>query len=115
DYAHSRPAAHMVPYADLLPGYTPVANAGTYSQYGANLPKAPGLDIAGMLDAARYGKLGALYIVAANPLARYNIKPGQLNSTFIVVQDMFLTESASMADVVLPSNNAYEKSGTFTN
>jgi NADH-quinone oxidoreductase subunit G len=115
DYANSRGAADMGLYPDLLPGYTPVANAGEYAEYGVNLPKTAGMDIGAMLDAGKAGKLGALYIVGANPLARYNIKPGQLNNTFIVVQDMFLTESASMADVVLPSNNAYEKSGTFTN
>jgi NADH-quinone oxidoreductase subunit G len=68
-----------------------------------------------MIEAGRAGKLGALYVVGANPFARYNVQPGQLNKTFVVVQDMFLTETASMADVVLPSNNAYEKSGSFTN
>ena len=41
--------------------------------------------------------------------------PFALSKTFVVVQDMFLTETAALADVVLPAANAYEKSGTFTN
>jgi NADH-quinone oxidoreductase subunit G len=116
DYANSRGAADMGLYPDLLPGYVPLANSGKYAEeYGDSLPKTPGMDIQQMLNAASSGKLGALYIVGANPLARYRIQAGELKNTFTVVQDMFLTESAAMADVVLPSNNAYEKSGTFTN
>src|SRR5437868_6529999 len=116
DYANSHGAADMGLYPDLLPGYVPLATAGKYAdEYGDALPKTAGMDVQQMLDAARSGKLGALYVVGANPVSRYGIKPGELKNTFLVVQDMFLTESASMADVVLPSNNAYEKSGTFTN
>jgi NADH-quinone oxidoreductase subunit G len=116
DYANSRGAADMGLYPDLLPGYVPLAGTGKYAdEYGDALPKTPGMDIQQMLDAASSGKLGALYIVGANPLSRYRIEAGELKNTFTVVQDMFLTESAAMADVVLPSNNAYEKSGTFTN
>ena len=47
--------------------------------------------------------------------ARFNIDPFAFSKSFVVVQDMFLTETAAMADVVLPAANAYEKSGTFTN
>jgi NADH-quinone oxidoreductase subunit G len=112
DYANSRGAADMGLYPDLLPGYTPVADAGKFSEYGA-IP-APGMDMAQMIEAAKSGKLGALYVVGANPAAEFNIQPGQLKA-FLVVQEMFLTETASMADVVLPAANAYEKAGTVTN
>ncbi len=44
-----------------------------------------------------------------------SIDPFAFSQSFVVVQDMFLTETASLADVVLPAANAYEKSGTFTN
>jgi NADH-quinone oxidoreductase subunit G len=116
DYSNSRGAADMGLYPDLLPGYVPLGNAGKYAdEYGSALPKTAGMDIQQMLDAARSGKLGALYVVGSNPFSRYGIQPGDLKNTFLVVQDMFLTETASMADVVLPANNAYEKSGTFTN
>ena len=67
------------------------------------------------MDAAKDGKLKALYVVGSNPVARYNVDPFALSKTFVVVQDMFLTETASIADVVLPVANAYEKGGTFTN
>jgi NADH-quinone oxidoreductase subunit G len=68
-----------------------------------------------MFNAAKSGRLGALYVVGSNPLARYNIDPFALKDTFVVVQDMFLTETATTAEVVLPVANAYEKAGSFTN
>ena len=45
----------------------------------------------------------------------FAIDPFVFSKSFVVVQDMFLTETAFIADVVLPAANAYEKSGTFTN
>jgi NADH-quinone oxidoreductase subunit G len=68
-----------------------------------------------MADGAKAGKLKALYIVGSNPIARFGIDPFAFSQSFVVVQDMFLTETAAIADVVLPAANAYEKSGTFTN
>ncbi|HUQ50525.1 MAG TPA: NADH-quinone oxidoreductase subunit NuoG [Terriglobales bacterium] len=116
DYANSRGAADMGLYPDLLPGYTPVGKGSSFTEeYGPSSPNSSGMDLSQMIDAAKSGKLGAMYIVAANPAARFNLRPGDLQNTFLVVQDMFLTETASMADVVLPAANAYEKAGTFTN
>jgi NADH-quinone oxidoreductase subunit G len=54
-------------------------------------------------------------VTGSNPVGRLGIDPATLSKTFVVVQDMFLTETAAIADVVLPAANAYEKSGTFTN
>jgi NADH-quinone oxidoreductase subunit G len=68
-----------------------------------------------MMEAAKEGKLKALYVVGSNPIARFNIDPFALSKSFVVVQDMFLTETAAIADVVLPVANAYEKGGTCTN
>jgi NADH-quinone oxidoreductase subunit G len=48
-------------------------------------------------------------------VGRLDISPATLKDTFVVVQDMFLTETATLAAVVLPAANAYEKAGTFTN
>src|SRR5262249_61185990 len=79
------------------------------------LPSAAGLTIPAMAEAATAGKLKALYVVGANPIGRFGIDPFAFSKSFVVVQDMFLTETAQMADVVLPAANAYEKSGTFTN
>jgi NADH-quinone oxidoreductase subunit G len=113
DYANSRGAADMGLYPDLLPGYTPLG--GQVSSEYSGMPSTAGMNMEQMVDAAKSGNLGALYIIGSNPLGHMGIKPGELGSTFVVVQDLFLTETASMADVVLPAANAYEKSGTFTN
>ena len=115
DYANSRGAADMGLYPDLLPGYMPVADGSKFHQEWAIAPATPGLTLPKMLDAANAGNLRALYVVGANPVGRLNVDPAALKKTFVVVQDMFLTETAAIADVVLPAANAYEKAGTFTN
>jgi NADH-quinone oxidoreductase subunit G len=68
-----------------------------------------------MMEAAKAGMLKALYVVGSNPVGRLGIDPFTFSKTFVVVQDMFVTETATIADVVLPAANAYEKSGTCTN
>jgi NADH-quinone oxidoreductase subunit G len=116
DYANSRGAADMGLYPDLLPGYTPAASAQHFAhEWGAPLPSKPGMNIAQMTKAAADGKLKALYVVGSNPVARFQFDPFVLSKPFLVVQDMFLTDTAAIADVVLPAASAYEKSGTFTN
>ncbi len=116
DYANSRGAADMGLYPDMLPGYAPVSSATSFhEEWLDEIPKQPGLNLLQMMDAAKEGKLKALYVVGSNPVARYNIDPFALSKSFVIVQDMFLTETARIADVVLPVANAYEKSGTFTN
>jgi len=54
-------------------------------------------------------------VVGANPAARYNIDPATLKNAFVIVQDVFLNETAALADVVFPSASLYEKTGTVTN
>jgi len=68
-----------------------------------------------MLEAARNNAIGALLIVGANPVGALDVDPVTLKDTFMVVQDLFLTETAALADVVLPAASLYEKSGTVTN
>jgi NADH-quinone oxidoreductase subunit G len=116
DYVNSRGAADMGLLPGLLPGYVPVAQAGAFAgEYGNVLPQAPGKDLVEMFDAAARGDLAALYVVGSNPVSRYGIDPAAFKNTFVIVQDMFLTETALLADVVLPSANLYEKAGTVTN
>jgi len=115
DYSNSRGAADMGLYPDLLPGYNATGAASQFGKEWGEIPQTAGLDFAGMVDAAKAGKLKALYVVGSNPVGRLNIDPFVFSKTFVVVQDMFLTETAVMADVVLPAANAYEKSGTMTN
>jgi NADH-quinone oxidoreductase subunit G len=115
DYANSRGAADMGLYPDLLPGYHAVVGSSEFHQEWGEVPQGAGLDLSGMVEAGKAGKLEALYVVGSNPVGRLNIDPFAFSKSFVVVQDMFLTETAVMADVVLPAANAYEKSGTFTN
>ena len=116
DYANSRGAADMGLYPDLLPGYVPVGSGARFhEEWGAPVPTETGMNLLQMVEAAKAGRLKALYLVGANPVARYNIDPFALSKTFIVAHDMFLTETALLAEVILPAANAYEKSGTFTN
>jgi len=113
DYANSRGASDMGVLPDVLPGYQSLKGSTLASEYGA--ADTPGLDLLAMFDAATAGNLAALYVVGANPIKRFGIEPAALRNTFLIVQDMFLTETAILADVVLPSTNLYEKSGSVTN
>jgi NADH-quinone oxidoreductase subunit G len=115
DYANSRGATDMGLYPDLLPGYHPTAGNSEFHKEWGGIPQAAGLDLAGMVEAGKAGGLKALYVVGSNPVGRLKIDPFAFSKSFVVVQDMFLTETAVVADVVLPAANAYEKSGTFTN
>jgi len=115
DYANSRGAADMGLYPDLLPGYHAVADKGPFHREWGSVPESKGLALPEMVEAAKSGQLKAFYVVGANPIGRFSIDPHAFSKSFVVVQDMFLTETAFIADVVLPAANAYEKSGTFTN
>jgi NADH-quinone oxidoreductase subunit G len=95
DYANSRGALDMGVLPDLGPGYHAAA---------------PGRSLQQMLDDP---KLAALWVVGANPLK--GGKSLASANAFVVVQDLFLTETAKRADVVLPAASAYEKNGTVTN
>ena len=115
DYANSRGAADMGLYPDLLPGYHPISGSSEFHTEWGEIPQAAGLDLSGMVEAASTNKLKALYVVGSNPIGRLKIDSFAFSNSFVVVQDMFLTETAVVADVALPAANAYEKSGTFTN
>ncbi|MGB8029430.1 MAG: NADH-quinone oxidoreductase subunit NuoG [Terracidiphilus sp.] len=114
DHSNSRGAADMGLFPDLLPGYVPVSAPGAFAEY-ANLPATPGNSLPQMLNGADAGQLGALFVVGANPVSRAKIDPAVFQHTFLIVQDLFLTETAALADVVFPAASLYEKSGTVTN
>jgi NADH-quinone oxidoreductase subunit G len=114
DYANSRGASDMGLLPDMFPGYQPVGSTSDIAtEYAA--PTTPGLNMVEIFDAAAKGELSALYVVNSNPVAKYSVDPTALKNTFVVVQDMFLTETAALADVVLPAANLYEKAGSVTN
>jgi len=116
DYVNSHGAADMGLLPDVLPGYEPLGRASSFAtEYGERFPQTHGLDLLAMFDAAQAGNLDALYIVGANPVSRYAVDRAALKNTFLVVHEMFLTETALLADVILPAANLYEKSGSVTN
>jgi NADH-quinone oxidoreductase subunit G len=115
DHSNARGAADMGLFPDLLPGYVPVAAPGAFAEYHG-MPSEPGMDWRGICDAAGMGKMGALLLVGSNPihsLGIFNSNP--FKKSFVIVQDLFLTETAALADVVLPAASLYEKAGTVTN
>ncbi len=116
DSVNSRGAADMGLYPDLLPGYQHSLSAGaTQAEYGERFPAWAGLNLSQMFEAGTHNELAALYVVGDDPVERLGVNASALASTFVVVQDMFLTATARLADVVLPTADLYEKSGTVTN
>ena len=99
---------------DLLPGYTPVGTPGALHDEYQGSTEA-GLNLLQIFDAAQTGNLAALYVVNANPVGRFSIDPATLKNTFIVAHEMFMTETARLADVIFPAANLYEKSGSVVN
>ena len=85
--------------------------------WGGEIPSTPGLTARAMMEAAVAGKLKALYVVGANPVHTFGVAaPDRMAGLdLLVVHDMFLTETALRADVVLPAASTYEKDGTLTN
>jgi NADH-quinone oxidoreductase subunit G len=115
DYSNSRGAADMGVLPDRLPGYAPVSTINGFAQEYPGMPATIGLNAPQMLSAAAGGSLEALLIVGANPLKNSSVNLASLKNTFVMVQDLFLTETASAADVVFPAASLYEKTGTVTN
>jgi NADH-quinone oxidoreductase subunit G len=121
DYANSRGAADMGVLPDRLPGYAYVGNPHAHESFEkvwgcGSIPTKPGLTTPQMVEEAQTGKLKALYVVGANPLAHFGtlgFGRGQLE--LLIVHEMFLTETAKVADIVFPAASAYEKDGTVTN
>jgi NADH-quinone oxidoreductase subunit G len=121
DYANSRGAADMGMLPDRLPGYAYVGNPHAHESFEkvwgcGPIPTMPGLTAPQMVEAAQAGKLKALYVIGANPLAHFgtpSLGRGQLD--LLIVHEMFLTETAKMADIIFPGASAYEKDGTVTN
>jgi predicted molibdopterin-dependent oxidoreductase YjgC len=102
----------------LLPGRQSLTDGEALKRFskrwGAELPSEPGLSVDEMLEAAVEGKLKALYVMKSDPAACMGEEAlEQLD--FLVVQDLFLTETAQLADVVLPAASFAEMEGTFTN
>jgi len=121
DYANSRGAADMGVLPDRLPGYAYVGSPHAHTSFEelwscGPIPPKLGLTAPQMVEAAQAGKLKALYVMGANPLAHFGtLGLGRGKLDLLIVQEMFLTETAQVADIVFPATSAYEKDGTVTN
>ena len=116
-------ACDMGALPDVYPGYQAVADGNIRGKFeaawGGSLPAEPGLTITEIIDAAYNKKIKAIYLIGENPVLS---EPDIAHATealerleFLVVQDIFLSETAKLADVVLPGASFAEKDGTFTN
>ena len=101
--------------SDSLPGQLPVADPAVRERlgklWGVQPPAEPGLGYTKMLE----GGVKALYIIEADPGASPRIAAALSQLEFLVVQDLFLTETAQLAHVVLPTTSWAETDGTYTN
>ena len=107
----------------MYPDYQRVDNAGARDSFealwGRSLDPKPGLTVVEIMDAVHEGKIRGMYIMGENPAmsdpdvahARHALAMLEM----LVVQDIFLTETAYLADVILPATAFPEKTGTFTN
>ncbi len=108
---------------DVFPGYQrvddPIARAKFESAWGRGLSPIPGLTLTQIIDGAHSGQLKAIYVIGENPVlsdSGQNHTVAALKQLdLLVVQDIFLTETARLAQVVLPTASFAEKDGTFTN
>jgi formate dehydrogenase major subunit len=108
---------------DVFPGYQkvadPMARAKVEKAWGKPLSDKPGLTVVEMMNAAHAGKLKAMYIMGENPLVTdpdlHHVGEALKRLDFLVIQDIFFTETAALADVILPGAAFAEKDGTFTN
>ncbi|NOX19988.1 MAG: NADH-quinone oxidoreductase subunit NuoG [Nitrospirae bacterium] len=106
---------------DMLPGGRPLEMFKQKAEeaLGREVPADRGLNLFEMIDAASEGRLKALYVMGENPVFNMpdkdRITEALKKLEFLVVQDIFLTETALMADVVLPARAWSERTGTYTN
>ena len=108
---------------NVYPGYQKVVDPAIREKFadawGVKLPSEPGLTVVEMMNAAAEGKLKAMVIMGENPMLSdpnlNHVKEALEALEFLVVQDIFLTETAQLADVVLPAASFAETQGTFTN
>jgi formate dehydrogenase alpha subunit len=115
-------ACDMGALPNVLTGYQYVADKANREKFekawGTNLPAGPGLTALEMMGAALESKLKGLLIVGVNPMMsfpdRARIKKALEALDFVVVSDIFPTETTEYADVILPAASFAEKDGTFT-
>ncbi|MEO8752511.1 MAG: formate dehydrogenase subunit alpha [Casimicrobiaceae bacterium] len=107
----------------MFPDYRRVDSAGAHGKFealwGAPLDVNPGLTVVEIMDAVHAGVIRGMYIMGENPAMSdpdvQHARQALAELEMLVVQDIFLTETAYLADVILPASAFPEKTGTFTN
>jgi len=113
--------AGLIPmsYPDYQPVGSDEAREHYESAWGRPLDRNAGLTTVEIMEAAHEGRVRGMYILGENPfLSDPNtnlVREALTRLDFLAVQDIFLTETAEFADVILPATSALEKTGTFTN
>ncbi|HEX2136558.1 MAG TPA: NADH-quinone oxidoreductase subunit NuoG [Microvirga sp.] len=123
DRANQMGAWDMGVLPAALPGLRSVADHASRTAleraWGAEIPSEPGADFGAMLDLCVGGRMGTLYVAGSDPLMAYPDREFVTRALgaadLLIVQDAFLTDTAGLADVVLPAAGYGEESGTFTN
>jgi len=116
-------ACDMGALPNVFPAYQPVISDEAREKFekawGVTLPGKAGLTIMEIMEGAHGGAIKGLYIMGENPMISdpdlTHVEASLQHLDFLVVQDLFLTETARLADVVLPSACFVEKDGTFSN
>jgi formate dehydrogenase major subunit/formate dehydrogenase alpha subunit len=116
-------ACDMGGLPNVYPGYQPVTNEAAREKFetalGVPLPGKVGMTVTEMIPAAGEGRVKALYILGEDPVMSdpdsNHIRHCLNTCNFIVLQEIFPSETAAFADVLLPGVSFAEKSGTFTN
>jgi formate dehydrogenase alpha subunit len=116
-------ACDMGGLPNVFTAYQPVADEAANKKFsefwGKELPKKPGLTILEMFKGIDEGKIKALYVVGENPMVTdpdlHHVEAALKKLDVFIVQDVFLTQTAKLAQIVLPGTSFAEKDGTFTN
>ncbi len=116
-------ACDMGALVNVFPGYQKVDDAASRQKFekawGVPLSPSIGLTIMEMMDAAANGKIKGMYIFGEDPIITdantHHVAEGLSRLDFLAVEDMFLTDTAMYADVVLPGASFAETDGTYTN
>ena len=113
--------AGLIPmvYPDYQPVNDPIRREKFERAWGAALDDTPGLTVVEIMSGALNKTVRGMYILGENPFISdpnsNKVRRALANLDFLVVQDIFLTETAEFADVVLPASSYLEKTGTYTN
>ena len=113
--------AGLIPitYPDYQSVTDPDIRAKFEAAWNTELDPNPGLTVVEIMHGALKGEIKGMYMMGENPFLSdpntNKVRQGLSNLEFLVVQDIFLTETAEFADVILPATSFYEKEGTYTN